>query len=213
MSAQEARRIGWNLLTSNIGGHIGTFFIYSLCSGAISSVLGVVPVVGAIAAVFAMGALALGLNKYVIDTVRGDYPTLDSIFKFFNKDGFINGGLISFLVGIFVFLWSLLFIIPGIIKGYAYSMSYYVWLDNPTLTASEALKESERIMNGHKMDLFVLQLSFIGWILLCLITFGLATLFVTPYMSFSNAAFYESIKGNAMADGLEYTNSFADDEI
>ena len=97
-------------------------------------------------------------------------------------------------MAVFTFLWSLLLVIPGIIKAYAYSMSFYILADNPELTASEALAKSQSLMRGHKMELFILELSFIGWFFLIGLTFGLAAIYVAPYMEATMANFYNSIK-------------------
>ncbi len=101
---------------------------------------------------------------------------------------------LNILITFFMFLWTCLFYFPGIIKGYSYSMAYYVLADNPELTAREALRISKRIMKGHKFELFVLQLSFFWWYLLGILTFGLAYIYVIPYMSATVANFYNQIK-------------------
>jgi uncharacterized membrane protein len=100
-------------------------------------------------------------------------------------------GLVSMLK---IFLWSLLFMIPGIVKAYSYSMIYYVKNDNPHFTWSMCLAESERLMKGKRLNLFFLDLSFIGWWLLVPITFGLAAFWIAPYMEQAHAQFYESIR-------------------
>ena len=100
----------------------------------------------------------------------------------------------NFLVGLFTFLWSLLFIIPGIIKAYSYSMSLYILAENKGKPALECINESMAMTEGHKMDLFVLGLSFIGWGLLCAITFGIAGIWVAPYMEATFANAYNSLK-------------------
>ena len=98
------------------------------------------------------------------------------------------------LVSIYTALWTLLFIIPGIIKGISYAMSYFVLIDNPEFTATQAIAESQRLMNGHKADYFMLQLSFSGWILLSILTCGIGFIFLVPYMETTNAHFYQTLK-------------------
>lgn len=100
------------------------------------------------------------------------------------------------LTGLFIFLWSLLFIIPGIIKAFSYAMTPYILLDHPEMGVSEAITESRRIMDGHKWELFCLNLSFIGWILLGILTLGILFFWLTPYMSITHAAFYRSLPKN-----------------
>lgn len=102
--------------------------------------------------------------------------------------------LLSFLIWIFTLLWSLLFVIPGIIKAYSYRMAFFILVDNPELSANEALQKSKEMMKGHKLDLFVLDLSFIWWFLLVAITFGVASIYVAPYIGATQANFYKSLK-------------------
>lgn len=98
------------------------------------------------------------------------------------------------LVGLYTLLWSLLLIVPGIIKYYSYSMTPYILKDNPNLKYDAAINESMRMMKGHKMELFLLHLSFIGWIILCFFTLGIGFLFLEPYMMTTTAHFYEDLK-------------------
>ena len=99
--------------------------------------------------------------------------------------------LVSLLVAV---LSALTFGIAGIIFAYAWRMVPYILLDNPELTATQALKKSREMMRGHKLDLFLLDLSFIGWLLLSIITLGVGLLFVNPYMQTASALFYEDLK-------------------
>lgn len=94
----------------------------------------------------------------------------------------------------YILLWALLLIIPGIIKGYSYAMTPYILEDRPELSGDKAIEESMRMMSGHKWELFCLHLSFIGWELLCLLTLGIGQLWLKPYISTAEAAFYENLK-------------------
>lgn len=87
-----------------------------------------------------------------------------------------------------------LLIIPGIVKSYSYALTPYILKDHPELKFNAAIEESMRMMNGYKMKLFLLDLSFIGWALLTILTFGIGVLFLEPYVSASRAAFYEDLK-------------------
>ena len=100
---------------------------------------------------------------------------------------------LSILSGILVFLFTLLLIIPGIIKAYAYSMTWYIMADEG-ISGSKALKRSQEMMKGYKMDFFVFQLSFIGWWLLSIVTLGLALIWVFPYYFTAQTYFYENLK-------------------
>lgn len=105
----------------------------------------------------------------------------------------------SLLMALFVFLWSILLIIPGIIMSYAYAMTPYIMEDHPELSPSECIAKSKQMMKGYKWKLFLLDLGFIGWILLAIITLGIFTLWLTPWMSCSRAKFYEELKARTAA--------------
>lgn len=108
--------------------------------------------------------------------------------------------LTSFMTGIFVFLWSLLLIVPGIIKGYAYSMAPYIVKDltdkGKEVEPTEAINLSREVMNGHKWQLFCLDLSFIGWFLLSIITLGIGFLWLRPYFGVTRANYYRHLVGD-----------------
>lgn len=99
---------------------------------------------------------------------------------------------------IYIFLWTLLLIIPGIIKSYSYALTPYILVEHPEMSANEAIKESMRLMDGHKFDLFYLQLSFIGWAILSILSLGLGFFWLIPYQMTAQAAFYRDIKNEAM---------------
>ena len=99
------------------------------------------------------------------------------------------------LQGVYVFLWALLFVIPGIIATYSYAMTSYILAENPELTASEAIDMSKEMMEGNRFRLFCLHMSFIGWAILCVFTFGIGYLWLAPYMQAAQAAFYREVSG------------------
>lgn len=109
-----------------------------------------------------------------------------------------------FLRAVYTLLWSLLLIIPGIVKACSYAMTPYILYDNPKLQGNAAIELSMRMMRGHKMKLCVLYLSFIGWFLLCILTLGIGFLWLKPYVQASKAAFYEDVKE-------EYLNMIQED--
>lgn len=105
------------------------------------------------------------------------------------------------LMAIFIALWTFLFIVPGIVKAYSYSMTPYILEENPELSANEAIDRSRFMMRGHKFDLFWLQLGFIGWFFLCILTGGIGFLWLEPYYSSAKAAFYEEVKADYALNG------------
>ena len=145
------------------------------------------------------GVVSVGLIIVYLEIVRNWQCEFGDLFKGFNNFG--TNCCCGVLTSVYTFLWSLLFVIPGIVKAYSYSMSFYILADNPNMTANEAITASRTMMDGHKADLFVLHLSFIPWLLLCGITFGLAGLYVFPYMQATKAAFYDSIKNEKVFYG------------
>jgi len=138
--------------------------------------------------------LGIGVVWFYVNLVRGSLPKLEEIF-FVYKDWkvFLKLIWVSIVQGIFVFLWSLLLLIPGIIKGLAYSQTFYLLKDHPEYTVLEAITESRKRMVGYKWKYFLLHLSFIGWGILCLISLGIGLLWLVPYYNATMAAFYNEI--------------------
>ena len=101
--------------------------------------------------------------------------------------------MLNLLITLKVIAWSLLFVIPGIVAAYRYSMATYIMAENPSMQATEAIERSKALMDGRKGDLFCLDLSFIGWALLAVLTAGIGNLWLMPYMTVSRAAFYRSL--------------------
>ena len=130
--------------------------------------------------------------------VNMDTNILSNLFNFSNYWRKV-GGMV--LMTILIFLWSLLLVIPGIIKSFSYSMTPFVLDEFPELSPSEAIHRSRMMMKGHKFDLFWLYLSFIGWGILCLFTFGIGFLWLVPYMQTAEAAFYEEVKADYEING------------
>lgn len=178
-----------------IRGKIGILFVISLIIGVISGGLGAIPVVGSVASIVVSAAFTLSMAIIYINVVKGQHPTVGDAFSGFND--LWSAFKVTFLTGLFTTLWSLLFVIPGIIKAIAYSMAPYILAENPGKPALECIEESKRMTQGHKMELFVLSLSFIGWALLCGITFGIAYIWVGPYMQATFVNAYYKLKNNA----------------
>lgn len=138
--------------------------------------------------------LAVGLANYMVNFITDQPKNFELLFsKFKYWKSLIKTWFWYFLR---IFLWTLALIVPGIIKAYAYSLVPYILNDNPEMDSKEALELSERMMDGHKGELFVLQLSFIGWELLGILTFGILYLWIIPYAQTSQAKFLYEIKTN-----------------
>ena len=157
---------------------------FSLVTGATTSVLSLLHFILG-------GVIQLGYAHYLLNQHdRREFQFKDLFSKF---DYFGAGFCQAFLRGLYTFLWSLLFIIPGIIANYRYAMTPFIMAEHPELTASEAIRVSKRMMNGHKWELFCLEFSFIGWSILCALTLNIGNIFLNPYINASCAAFYRQI--------------------
>ncbi len=138
--------------------------------------------------------IEFGIVVFFINIVRTGKSNWQDIFEAFKKNPWTIF-LIGLLRDIFIFLWTLLLIIPGIMKAYSYAMAWYIYNDNPNMGPMETLRTSEQMMKGHRWELFKLQFSFWPWILLGIITFGLAWIYIYPWLSSSIVLFYEELKG------------------
>ena len=201
---------------SQIKGKIGILFLITLIigivSGAASFALSLIPVVGSlIASVIVTPAFALSTVRVYLFLINGKEPEAKDAFSGF--DDFWSAFKVTFFVGLFTFLWALLFIIPGIVKSYSYSMSMYILAENKGMGALECINESKAMTDGHKWELFVLQLSFIGWFLLGCITFGIAYIWVVPYMNATFANAYESLKPVVVSPFIEADAVVEADEV
>lgn len=102
--------------------------------------------------------------------------------------------LANLLVIVYIALWSILLVIPGIVAAYSYSMTFFIMQENPGMSATEAIKASKQLMRGHKLELFWLELSFLGWAILSMLTFGIGYFFLNPYFVATKTAYYDSIR-------------------
>lgn len=138
------------------------------------------------------GTLQLGYARFLLKQHDGIRPEFNDLFSQFDRFG--TGFAQLFLRGLYVGLWSLLFLIPGIVKSYSYAMTPYILEDNPQLTANQAISWSQELMDGHKTELFVLDLTFIGWGILAGMSWNLGHLFLNPYKNAAYAAFYRQLQ-------------------
>lgn len=146
-------------------------------------------------------SLEVGGRKYFVQSAQ--YKDNKKCFSFgFAGENYTGIVKTMLLKNIFIFLWSLLLIIPGIIKAYAYSMVPYILADNPNIGVKKAIDLSNEMTKGHKFDMFVLDLSFIGWYLLGALALGIGVLFVMPYENATKAELYLVLRSNALKNNL-----------
>lgn len=151
---------------------------------------------GSLVSFILMGPITLGVVGYFLMLIRKEGPVIEDIFGGFKF--FVKSFVLHLLTTVFIVLWSLLLIIPGIIAALRYSMAYYIMIDNPQLSAFEALEKSKRMMVGFKFERLTLWLSFLGWFLLGVITLGIGFFWVSPYYETAKANFYQDLKDNSI---------------
>ena len=184
--ARAREILGNNLFSGSWLYPVLVVIIVAAISGALSATF--------VGPMIVSGLLSVASARYFIGRVRGNIEpgqienSIDGI-----RNNVLGSLLTGILYNVFVAIGSMIFVIPGIIFSYSFSMAFYVINDHPEMTAMEALRESRRLMNGHKMQYFILNLSFIGWMLLGSLCFGVGTLWATAYMSTANAVFYEEL--------------------
>ena len=140
-------------------------------------------------------------RKYFILSSQGDAEPGYLAYAF-RRGRYLNVILIMFYRCLLIFLWTLLLIIPGIVKSYAYRMVPYILADNPRIDYRRAVELSNQMTMGYKLDIFILDLSFIGWYLLGALAFGIGILFVRPYEDTTNAELYLVLRKNALEQGM-----------
>ncbi len=213
--ARESLKGKWGLA-------IGTFVVYFLIIGMVQ----IIPIVGPVISLIISGPFALGLAIFSLSISRNQDAKLEQIFEGFNNFGTALGAYL--LMILFILLWSLLLIIPGIIAAISYSMTFYILADDNSIGAMDALKKSKKMMDGYKWKYFCLVLRFLGWALLFILTYfilalgigflwpeeekakawgnvicfiltlGIGFLWLIPYMQVSIAKFYDDIKDNSL---------------
>ena len=176
-------------------------------------------IVGFAVAAFLLNPIDLGARKFLVKSLN-EPAELEEVLYGFNNN-YKNIVKVLFFRDLYILLWSLLFVVPGIIKAYEYFMVPYLLTENPNLSTDEALEMSKEMMYGHKWNTFVLQLSFLGWDILASFTFGLLHLFyVTPYRNLTLAALFEKLNAingyparRANGYGYQQTPPYNADEI
>ena len=202
--------IGATLLYALLGASQGSSFQFSYNqSGSVNSELWqiLLPIiitfaaVGTLLSIFVGGPVAVGYSKFASCIFVGVYTDVGDMFRTGFRDYWRSvGGMLW--MRLFIFLWSLLLVIPGIIKSYAYFAAPYILAEFPSVRATDALKLSMRMTDGYKGDVFIMSLSFIGWQFLSVFTLGLlGILYVNPYYYTSMAGMYQELKMNAIYRG------------
>lgn len=187
--------------TLNLGDRSITLTTTYLQTWIISS-LGIGGILG-VAQFILGGPIRQGYCHFLLKQHDGEELDVKDLFGQFGNFG--AGFCLMLLQTLYTILWMLLFIIPGFIAIYKYAMAPFILLENPDMTASEAITASKDMMQGHKWELFCLDFSFIGWLILSTLTLGIGYLFVAPYLNAAHAAFYRNICPKALPEpSIEY---------
>lgn len=176
MNRKQAKKLALDTLKNRWGEAIVVSLLYGIILSALSALLGV-------GGLLFGSILLIGYYTILIEASINKKFNIEKIVSGLNGDTLANRIVLSVIKNLYIFLWSLLFIIPGIIKSYAYALAEFIAMENPEMSASDCLRLSQERMDGHKKELFLLDLSFIGWLILCMFTFGIGYLFLAPYMA------------------------------
>jgi uncharacterized membrane protein len=180
-AARESLKGKWGLA-------IGTFLIYVIITGIPGSLRPPAPILSLLIG----GPFALGAAIFSLSISRGREAKLEQIFDGFNR---FSTALVAYLLLVlYVILWALLLIVPGIIAALGYAMTFYILADDPAIKPQEALNKSKTMMNGYKLKLFYLSLRLFLLALLCLLTLGIGFLWLIPYANITMAKFYDDLK-------------------
>jgi len=195
-------RMARESLVGKWGLAIGAFVLYFLIVGAVQ----IIPYIGWIGSLLITGPMVLGLVIFSLALSRGQEFKLEQILEGFHT--FETALLTQLISSLFVFLWALLLIVPGIIASLSYAMAFYILADNRLIGAMEAIDRSKKMMDGYKWKLFCLHMRFFGWALLCVLTLGVGFIWLVPYVQVSTAKFYDDIKdGPVVAENATLNQS------
>lgn len=202
-TSSEYRAAALSLLSGKWNAPVIYTLVFVVVACVVAGVTAWIPFVGGILASFVILPLAWAFVVTFLRNYRAgnEFAVMNLIEGYQNdfKRLFCTLGLKY----IYTYLWTLLFIIPGIIKGYSYALTEYILEDNKEIENNAAIEKSMAMMEGHKMELFLLDLSFLGWYLLALLTCGIGLLWVMPYQYTARAAFYEDLKAETAAPAME----------
>lgn len=151
-----------------------------------------VPFLGTVATVIIGGPFLLSISTMFLRIYKGENVALEQLFEGFSD--FARTFTAYLLMCIYIVLWAILLIIPGLVAALGYSMTFFIMAEDPNISAQDALRKSKEMMTGHKWDLFWLSFSFIGWIILAAFTFGIGFLWLNSYMYASYVVFYQNLK-------------------
>lgn len=192
-SSAAYRDAAWNSLSGNWGSAVVFTLVYFVIACIAGVIDGALTLGSSLVTALLTAPVTYSYNIMFLDNQRsGKAFDVQALFEGYNDYLRITGTYL--LMCVYIFLWTLLLVVPGIIKSISYSQTLYVLRDEPSLTYNGAIERSMAMMEGHKMDYFLLILSFIGWYILGIISLGIGFLWINPYVSKTKALFYEDLK-------------------
>lgn len=202
MNKSEIRAEARNILTGKWNKCALIWLIYMALTGVYTGILGsVIPGLDSLITIVVGGPFMLGIVAIFLKVYRGEDFVIDELFYGFRE---FQRALVAYLlVALYTLLWMLLLIVPGIIAAIGYSQVFFIMSEDKSIPADAAMRQSKEMMMGHKTDYFLLQLSFLGWGLLSILTLGIGLLWLMSYVQTSNTIFYHRIKGlgsNSLTD-------------
>lgn len=205
---------GYNFFSGGFRGIPLDHNLLPIMAGALAAMAFVLTMVSLIALaigvayrIFVAGPLQVGMRRYFLEA-RQERSDAANLLYSFRQGMYLNAVKAMAWRLLFTFLWTLLFIVPGIVKGYAYSMIPYIMADNPGMGYARAMKLSMAMTKGHKWSIFVLDLSFLGWAILGLLCCCLGLFFLSPYFYATKAEMYVALRRNAIEAGIGTANEF-----
>lgn len=170
---------------------MGKFSFTLAKAGGLAVILAVIGIVWTIFTLVIGGAMTLGYYQFHQNLVRGQEAETGTLFV--HKDKLWHGFCLNFWQLFYIFLWTLCFIIPGVLAGLSYAMAQYIANDHPEMTAREALAASKEMMYGHRWNLLCLEISFFGWAIVSALTLGIGSVALAPYQETARAFFYQEL--------------------
>lgn len=203
----KIRSTALDALSGNWGTAVLLMVVYYVCSmivvysltGVLSAFSQTMGMLGNLSSILLL-PMFFALYAAFLRFRRKEEAGVQTLFAFYKNQ---KVWALELLKYIYIILWTLLLIIPGIVKAYSYAMSEYILYDNPNIGADDAIKRSMEMMKGKKFKLFLLDLSFIGWFILAMLTFGIGLLLLVPYLYTARAAFYEDLKAELASQATE----------
>lgn len=173
---------------------VGGCFLYMVVTAVVGAPDDIGPALGFLIS----GPMMLGLSVFSLALARKQEASIHQLFVGFND--FVRNFVAYLLMALFILLWAILLIVPGIIAALSYSQTFFILAEDKTIGARDALRKSKAMMEGHKKELFFLGLNFLGWLVLSILTLGVGFLWFVPYIQVTMALFYDKVSQKSLPE-------------